>query len=121
MKDHTDLPLFSGTPAAEAPSQKRRRTRTKPAPRPAQAGPRVVALPLARNRHLVADLVSMFRATPPGPNRAAAFRRDVLTPLVSQRLTLGLTAAQLDHELYALEEAMVRVLMGAEQAVGVAR
>lgn len=120
MSDLDELPLFGG-PLADPPAQKRRRSKSKPAPRPAQAGPRVVALPLARNRHLVADLVGMFRATPPGPNRATAFRRDVLTPLVSQRLTLGLSAAQLDRELYALEEAMVRILMGAEQAAGAAR
>lgn len=121
MSDITDLPLFGGS-AAEDPSAAPRRQFKKRAadrqPRPRVTGARVITIPLARNRQVVAQLVSMFQATPPGPARSAAFRRDVLTPLTAQRLILGLNSTDLDREMLALEEAMVRVILGDERDAG---
>ncbi|WP_342108433.1 hypothetical protein [Methylobacterium sp. SI9] len=120
MMDLSDLPLFSGVTAVEA-ERKPKRPRSPlapPSPRLIKSGSRIVALPLARDRRLVADLVAMFRAVPPGPQRAAAFRRDVLTPLVSPRLALGLTPDQIEAELNALEEAMVGQMLAGQLRAG---
>lgn len=119
MTDLIDLPLFDGSSEAEQLTQKRGRPRnTRPALRQASVSSSLVALPLARNRQVVVDLVAMFQATPPGLHRAAAFRRDVLTPLVAPRIALGLDAQQVEAELNGLEEAMVSLMLAGQQRVG---
>ena len=122
MTDLLDLPLFAGVAALEAEQKPKRRrtTLSSPPPRPIKSSSRIVALPLARDRRLVADLVAMFQATPPGLHRAAAFRRDVLTPLVASRIALGLDSQQLEAELDALEEAMVTMILAAQPRAGLA-
>lgn len=121
MSDLHDLPLFGGRPVEDQPSVERRpakKPRRQRAPRPADAEPQIVALPLARNRQVVEHLSSLFQATAPGPNRAAAFRRDVLAPFVAQRLALGLSSSQLNGEMLALEEGMVRRILGEGRDAG---
>lgn len=119
MTNLIDLPLLDGSSEAEQPTRKRRRPRnTRSTLRQASVSPSLVALPLARNRQVVIDLVAMFQATPPGPHRAAAFRRDVLTPLVASRIALGLDSQQLEAELDALEEAMVTMILTAQPRTG---
>lgn len=121
MSDITDLPLFSGLAAEQAPAgprKSRRKRQPRRGARPAQAGSCLIALPLSRNRQVVRRLVDLFKATAPGSNRSAQFRRDVLMPLASQRLALGFTAAQVDAELLTLEESMVRVILGDDRHEG---
>lgn len=118
MAELPDLPLFGGAPAVEPATPATRRMKPRAPRRAMPSGERIVALPLALNRRVVADLVALFQASPPGPHRAIAFRRDVLTPLVKARLAIGLSPARVEVELDAIEEAMVRRILAAEPMRG---
>lgn len=107
MSDLSDLPLFAGVPAPEPAPKARSRQRRKP-----ERGPTadIVALPLVRNRRLVADLVDRFVVTAAGPDRANRFRSEVLAPLAEARRRCGLSDQVVAAEFDALEDAMVVIL-----------
>jgi len=124
MNDYRDLPLFSGRPSAEpalsGPKRRQARAQARPAARPLSASRRLVALPLANNRRLVGRLRAEFEALPAKRGRAEHFRREVLEPLVAQRLAVGLTSAQVNAELLALEEAICRAILSSSNSSEVA-
>lgn len=124
MTDLSDLPLFGGRPSIEpaprGPKRRKARAQAHPVAHSLSASRRIVALPLATNCRLVGRLRAEFEALPPKRGRAEHFRREVLEPLVAQRLTVGLNSEQVNAELLALEEAICRAILTSSSSAEVA-
>ncbi|XYD10146.1 DUF6074 family protein [Methylobacterium sp. NMS12] len=124
MKDLSDLPLFSGIPAVEAPP-KRARSRERrtlvaelvPAyiesPAPNAAG-RAVLLPFppSRDTKLIADLAQAFLALRDRHGRQCRVMLldKRFRPIATKLRRMGVSAVDVEAELARLEKAVARVV-----------
>ncbi|MCJ2018615.1 DUF6074 family protein [Methylobacterium sp. E-065] len=127
MNDLPDLPLFSGTPAAEPPPQKRRRPRqrslvaelvpTHVAPEPTPEGTAVLLpFPVSRDVRLIAELAEAFIGLRERHGRRcrAMLLDKRFRPIGVRLRKMGMSADAIHDELVQLEKAVARVVWNAD-------